>query len=270
MARDENMDLFHGIEKFFQSIKDKCSNEEEYIAEILKARGFLLEDDRITLSDNSHRDDAVYLNKLLTEENIGKVKAGKIIIFDGKNIESIFYKDSRIGGEAFCDGETWKKFVHNSFAPKISLRWLEPFVGRYVKAISACGVATWCSCDGNHPTEKKLQHILINFVSEPNELWHKIICKKLLVKNFNLKFILNRRSLKFIFTKENKWDTYINLNRVGEFLYNNRVKLRQIRREASDGISLKDIKNLSAEELGKIFSERANKLLNATEFIFTH
>jgi len=49
----KDTDLFEGIEIFFKALKDKCSSDEEYAAEILKARGFLLEDGLI-LSDNSH------------------------------------------------------------------------------------------------------------------------------------------------------------------------------------------------------------------------
>ena len=47
--------MFDGIEIFFNALKEKCSSDEEYAAELLKARGFLLEDDGLILSDNSHK-----------------------------------------------------------------------------------------------------------------------------------------------------------------------------------------------------------------------
>lgn len=255
MPNDNNAVLFDGIENFFNAIKAKCLSYEEYAAEILKARGFLLEDNALILSDNSHRDDAAYLNKLLTEENIGKVEGNKIIIFPNGNVEKIFYKDNRIGGEAGSNGETWKKFLHNSLAPKVPVGILEPFVARYVKAISACGVTTWLSCDGNHIGKHK---ILIECEGAPNIIWHEIICKRCLADKFYLRRDGSYSEISF----NNKWKTYIELNRAAEFLYNHRIEIREIRRKASDGINNFMAKNLSNAELAQLFSERANKLFD--------
>ena len=83
--------VFDGVENFFAAIKERCADEEEYAAEILKARGFLLEDNALALSDNSHPDDARYFNELLTEGNLGEVKDGKIFISPVGNVEKIFY-----------------------------------------------------------------------------------------------------------------------------------------------------------------------------------
>ena len=253
-----DVDLFDGIEIFFDALKAKSSTDAEYAAAILKARGFLLEDAELVLSDNSHSDDARYLNKLLTKDNLGYVEDNRIFLRPNANVEKIFYRDTRIGGEAFSNGASWKKFVHDSFAPKVPVRWLEPFVARYVKAISACGAETWCSCDGNHLETE--QRILIEFTDKPNDLWHELICKKLLGKRFNLNRSCGYSKIRF--DKANKWQTYSELNRAAEFLYDNRLKLRQIRSEASNAISLKMLKSLPADELAKIFSERANELFD--------
>lgn len=256
------MDKFNGIDIFFNSIKEKCSSAEEYATELLKARGFLLEDEGLILSDNSHKDDAKHLNQLLIEENLGEVKDDGIIIFPNANVEKIFYKDI-INGEAVCYPESWKKFAHNSFAPKVPVNFLEPFVARYVKAISACGVKTWCSCDGNHPTERNFQRIIVAFTDTPNGIWHKIIFKKFLAERFkNLKIYLNNECLKIIFEKADKWQTYIEINRAGKFLYDNRIKFRKVRRESSNRINNAMAKNLSSDELSKIFSDCADKLLD--------
>ena len=155
-----------------------------------------MEDAGLILSDNSHRDDASYLNELLAEESLGKVISNKIFIRSDANVEKIFYSNNISGCEAFSPSESWKKFIHNSFAPKVPLRVLEPFVGRYIKAISACGVETWLSCDGNHPNRRK---ILIDFTDNPNRLWHEIICKRLLDKRFKLKW--NHEHSKIYFNK---------------------------------------------------------------------
>ena len=75
---------------FFDALKEKCSTDSDYAAEVLKARGFLLEDTELALSDNSHRYDASYLNLLLRTEKLGEVTNGKIFIRPNANIEKIF------------------------------------------------------------------------------------------------------------------------------------------------------------------------------------
>lgn len=253
--------VFDGVENFFASIKERCADEEEYAAEILKARGFLLEDNALALSDNSHPDDARYLNELLTEGNLGEVKDGKIFISPAGNVENIFYSRNLAGGESCSRGESRARFVHDSFASKVPLRFLEPFVGRYVKAISACSVETCGSCDGNHPSERNVQRILIEFAGGLNALWHEMIFNRFLADKF--KFFRRcpaHDNLKLIFKKADKWKAYTEFNRAAEFLYDNRIKIRQIRREASNGISMSMTRNLSYAELEKIFSARANEL----------
>lgn len=254
--------MFEGIEIFFNALKEKCSSDEEYAAELLKARGFLLEDEGLILSDNSHKDDAAYLNALLTADDLGEVQDGKIFIAPNANVEKIFYRDNHIGviAELPCE-MTWEEFICSRCAPKIPLRMLEPFIGRYVKAISACGVATWCSCDGNHPNS---QLIRIDCSGKPDVVWHEIICRRCLDKRFNLAWSQGYSVIEFDAT--NKWQTYVELNRAAEFLYNNRILLRQIRREAADAISLGMARRLPSDELAKIFSERADELFDKATF----
>lgn len=263
MLENDNLaDLFDGIEYFFDAIKAKCFSDEEYAAELLKARGFLLEDEGLILSDNSHRDDITYLKGLLKECNIGKVRNGKIVIAPGGNFEKIFYSNYIGGSEAFlAHGITWQRFINESFAPKVPLRLLEPFIGRYVKAISACGVQTHGSCDGNHIGWNE-QKIYIEISGEPDDLWHEIICKRLLDDRFKLSWKHDCSTWKILLNKIDKWKIYTELNRAGEFLYNNRIKIRQIRREALSGITNSMARHLSSEELAAIFSERANKLFD--------
>lgn len=257
MLNDNNADLLDGIEIFFNAIKAKCLGYEEYAAEIIKARGFLLEDNALILSDNSHKDDADYLNELLTAENIGKVEGNKIIIFPGGDVEKIFYRDNYISEVATSNGETWKKFIHNSFAQKVPVKILEPFVARYVKAISACGVQTWLSCDGNHIGK---HGILIEPEAGAPALWHKIICKKCLAEKFNLRW--NEGYDKIELNQMTKWKIYIELNRAAEFLYNHRLEIRAIRRKASDEIINNMTKKLSDAELAEMFERNANKLFD--------
>ena len=264
MPRYDDAELFDGIQVFFdalkvESLKDQCYPKAQYSAEVLKARGFLLEDGELALSDNSHRHDATYLNLLLQRDRLGEVIDGKIFLRPDANVEKIFYRHNRIGGEALCNGYGWEKFVRDTYAPKVAVSDLEPFIARYVKAISACSVNTWLSCHGNH-LERNSQRILIDFTSKPDRLWHEIICKRLLDGRFNLN--RDNEYSKIEFDKSTKWQTYIEINRAGKFLYNNRIKIRQIRREAARGIRTCMARRLSDEELTEIFSERANKLFD--------
>ena len=262
------MSLLEGIEYFFNAIKQKCFSKEEYAAELLKARGFLLEDNELALSDNSFfaknrwtreiidspMNDANYLNELLTSENIGEVQGNKIIIFPGANAEKIFYSSIQYGGESFLAYSV--PFFRYNFAPKVPVGLLEKFVARYVKALSACGVQTHGSCDGNHH-RPPCGGICIEISGGMYSVWYEIICQNLLVNRFNLNW--NGRIDKFDrikLRKSDKWITYIELNRAAEFLYNNRIKIRQIRRKASDEFLSRNAQTFTVDK----FVEITNKL----------
>ena len=247
-----------GMEEFFSAIKKTCSGEEEYPVELLKARGFLLEDDKLALSNNSHPQDKEYLTKLLHEGNLGEIKEDAIILFPNGNMEQIFIVDNRIGFETPGGLGDWRSFVYYECAPKVPVWKLEPFVARYIKAISACGVRTFLSCDGNHPEMKKPPHeIIVEPEGEASKLWHKIICQRCLSSKFNLNW--NATFEKISFSETNKWRTYIELNRAAEYLYNNRIALREIRWKAAGNISNSMAVHLPNAELARIFSDRANE-----------
>ena len=225
-----------------------------------------MEDEGLILSDNSHKDDAKYLNKLLTEENLGEVRDNKIFISPAANVEKIFYKENRLIENGFFQ-TSWESFVHYSHALKVPVRNLEPFVARYVKAVSACGAATWLSCDGNHPTDRKIQRILVEFAGNPSALWHEIIFNNFFTRYFEF---LRRRptsGLNLIFRQADKWKAYVEFNRAAEFLYDNRIELRRIRREDSDKIGTSRARHLPSEELEKNFFEYATELLEKSSFI---
>ncbi len=248
-----------GIEEFFSAIRKRCSNDEEYAAELLKARGFLLEDNELALSDNSHHRDEEYLHTLLQNENLGSVKDGKIILSHNGNIENIFFIDNYISFAVCNDGESWGKFIHNSYVPKIPTGVLEPFVARYVKAISACRVQTHRSCDGNHP-ERCRPRIYVECDRGPSSLWHQIICDRCLSPFFKIRWNSEYSTIRF--NNENKWRIYAEFNRAAGFLYDNRIVLRQVRQEAVANISHSMAKHMPEEELTEIFTNKANELLD--------
>ena len=251
-----------GIEEFFGAIRDRCSSDDEYAVELLKARGFLLEDNELALSDNSHPDDEDYLNMVLQKEHLGGVKNGKITLIPNGKMEKIFSKEHVGGMEGFCDRAGWQLFVQNSYAPKVPVSILEPFIARYVKAISACGVKTSSSCDGNHP-ERRRTAMHVQPCDEANVLWHDIIYKRCVYPFFNLRW--REQNCYFIeirVTETDKWETYVKVNRVAEFLYANRLVLRQVRQDATEVISNSMANHMTNNALSEIFRDRANELLD--------
>lgn len=249
-------------DEFFNAIRKRCSGEEEYATELLKARGFLLEDEGMKLSDNSHPEDEAFLRRILKAENIGTVQDGKINISSFKNIENIFKEEYVGGGEAFCTAESWQKFLHDSYAPKVPMWLLDPFVSRYIKAISACGVRTCSSCDGNHPGESSFGRIIIEYNDDCNSLWNAIICKRCLNPRIPLNW---KKEFKYIkFDSKNQWQTYLMLNQAAELLYDNRITLRRIRRQASDDTRRVMTAHTTKQDLAKAFAKSANKLMDET------
>lgn len=246
-----------GIEQFFCNIRSKCSNDMEYAIEVFRARGFLLEDG-LRMSDNAEHRDENYLNKLLLKYGIGRINNGEIILSDTNRVEQIFNLEDVGGSEAFCLGEGWKWFWKKKCARKVELELLEPFVARYVKAISACGVNTHGSCDGNHSDSGGVLYVEPD--TPASRTWYFLICKRCLSGRFNLRW--NKTFTKVKFSNITKWNTYLEINNAAEFLYNNRILLRRIKAEALKSISGSMIEQLTDQEIGHIFSEAANKLFD--------
>ena len=253
-----DMTLLEGIEKFFNPIKQKCFSKEEYATELLKARGFLLEDKGLVLSDNSHKWDAEYLNRLLTSENIGEVQGDKIIIFQNANVEKIFYSGIQYGSESFLAYAV--PFLRYDYAPKVFVGLLEKFIARYVKAISACGIQTHGSCDGNHH-RPPYRGICIEISSGMGEIWHKILCERLLYKRFKFRWVEGNGRIIIKIHKMNKWFMYSEINRAAEFLYNHRIEIRKIKHDACEEINNIQVIDRTTDIM-EFFSESANKLFD--------
>lgn len=250
-----------GIEEFFSTIREQCFSNEEYNAELLRARGFLLEDEDLVISDNSRLpDDEEYLDRILREKKLGATRDRKIILSPGANMEELFFVDNRIGIISSCGRpEDWRRFVHDKMPPKVPVSWLEPFVARYAKAISACGVKTYLTCDGNHPEKRPPHKIIVECEGHPAEIWHKMLCGICMSAGFRLEWDAGCREIRI--REKNKWNIYAELNRAAAFLYRNREALRNVRWRASEGISPSMTRRLSYKELAEIFSDKANSLL---------
>lgn len=248
-----------GMEEFFNYIKSRCASEEEYVYEVIMARGFLLEENSFVLSDNSHKDDGAYLNELLKENNIGRLEGRKILISSFSNIERIFDVNNYRNVTASSITESWGEFAQKQYTPKVLLRILEPFVARYIKAVSACGVLTWCSCDGNPPVSHG-SRIAVDISEPSSRAWHRLLCEKYFKEGIKLNW--NEEYSRIAFNKRTQWNTYIELNRAAEYLYKNRKKFREIKNKSFTGISSNQLKKLSKDEVEEFFRKAAGTLLD--------
>ncbi len=109
---------------------------------------------------------------------------------------------------------------------------LEPFIARYVKAVSACGVLTAGSCDGNQPGEDTL---FLQLAGEPARVWHELICREFLKDRYNLAW--DQSYTEIPFSEETRYTIYSELNQAAEDIYNSRMLLRQIKSNAMSGMT---------------------------------
>ena len=248
--------------EFFEVIKGSKS-EELYLIELIKLRGFLIEKDEkgYYLSNNSHRDDGVYLNELLTKYSLGYVEEDRVFIENANKaslFENEFAEETQIGGETGQKDLGWQYFYKHPCGFKAKVRELEPFIARYVKSISSCGVFTEGSCDGNHKNAKVMY---IQICISGSYEWNELIVKKLLVGKYRLKWDKIGYAGIF-FDDDTKYDTYFELNKAAEYLYDNRITLRDIKHKALENYTGGFIRRKDSTIIEDIFVKNASELLD--------
>lgn len=254
-------------EEFFEKIRSKCASEIEFAIEIIKARGFLIDEisDEWIVSDNSHKDDGKYLDKLLRIHKIGRVVSDKIVIENTDCSEFIldgFSKADhyRSGCESFCANRGWKYFKRREHGLKVPVCMLDPFIARYIKAISACCVSTRGSCDGDHPNRSTM---VIDMQGSHDALWHSLIAEKCLLGRFDIKWSGKHEHYSTIrFGKNTKYLTYHEVNNAAELLYRNRKEIRLIKQTALADMSPKYLERHPSDEIGREFAARASELFD--------
>lgn len=151
-------DQLKKIDIFIDKIIKKCDDNRSQLIAVLEARGFLIEKtgEDYFLSDHSHSDDEVYLNKLLDEANIGCTINKRI---DIKKIPSssqfykIFFTRRGESFSDYCSGRgdnsdsNWRKFKERVYGRRTPVRVLDPCIARLIKSISEVGILTDISCD---------------------------------------------------------------------------------------------------------------------------
>lgn len=222
----------------FDLIRSKCASDREYIIELLKFRGFLI--DKIGadyfISDNSHRDDADFLDETLKQNGVGYVADtdgfGRIIISNesSEKLKALFDENEGIMREMCFSSMRWTHFAKRKHGYKVPVRELEAFVARYVKALSAIGIFTSTSCDGNHPGKKEMYVA----VKKSSEVWYSVICKRFLNEQFNIPW-KDRSFFGIRLSGGCKYDAYYEVNNAAAYLYEHRIVLRNIKEKALEG-----------------------------------
>lgn len=249
-------------DELFEKIKNDSASDEEYLIKLLEFRGFLIDSVQqgYSLSDNGHVKDAAYLDELLQKYDIGQIEDNKIIIIHAENAESLFdeFKEKQQISVCACSNDLgWNFYKHVRYGRKAAVSWLEPYIARYVKAVSACGVMTVGSCDGNHPNRK---YIFLQLENSCSGSWHKIICKKCLSGRFNIEW--DDGYTRIYFRPDTKFDTYYEVNKAAKFLYDNRIKIREIRESSLHNLTRDYIKHHTNQEIEEEFIEQAEKLFD--------
>lgn len=284
-------------EQFFESLCKTCITEQVKIAAILLARGVLIEkiDGRYYLSDNADIGDVDYLANVFETFQIGKVvdsgkrvtkwrrswraddpkdrydyaslvPQGVEILFD-RNVDvrqavALFGDSERIGCEAGANRIGWPQYTREVLPTKVSLSILEPFVAFYVKAVSACGVYTASACDGNHINGGR---IIVESHS-PSDIWHKSIWEYLVRPRFSpLLFI----GTGIPFTSNDQYEKYLQINQIASFLYDNRIVIRDLKKQSVSRITKHYRKNRAQSEIIRFYEDECRRALTVGADILT-
>lgn len=249
-------------EDFFEKIRKESSSKEAFIIDLLKLRGFLFAEDtsQLSLSDNSHNSDYKYLFDMLNKYKLGEFADGRIVIYDtdcDEFINTEFRENNQIGIPSCWRCRDWEWFKRREHGDKVAVSLLEPFIARYIKAISSCCVLTVGSCDGNHPHKNEMYIMTEGEGSIP---WHKLICEKCLVGKYDIIWKNDYSSMSF--SENTKYDTYYTVNKAAEYLYANRKEIRKIKDEALGEISTNYLRHHTSEEIEKEFIMRATEMFD--------
>lgn len=272
------------------------------LSSVLKARGFLLKDENesnydpecIFLSDNSDKQDAWYLDKLLKENNIGYIFSDDSPYFDQDRHLSLPFKEwevlitgeiskdkLNIFSDGSCGPETgniadysrcerdFHEFKKRLLGHKVEVCDLDPYIARLVKTLNAIGITTHYSCDGNRwGHNRKGSSAFIQFECIYDSIWLAILIDKFVISEIKLtnKWQIGEISRErvvntlILIPKNNDWfSLYLEIQNVAEILYKKREVLRNYKQEYFDGLS-------EVEFLRRAKEECQNSLTFSAEF----
>lgn len=250
---------------FFDDIYSNCNDDDEKVIELLLTRGFLIDfvQDKYYLSDNGHKLDSHYLDNLLQKQGIGVVENERIIIKNSSRyafLENEFEGDNnKIGYEVCPRNYDWSYFRHRYHGHKVPVQDLEPFIARYVRALSSVGVTMVGSCDGNHLDKK---YAFLQYGDCGSSTWHRLLCEALEKQGIRLNWKNNR----IYFGTYSKYDLYFKFNNAAKIIYENREQLQKIKQQALSDYRTTFLQRADCKEIEKIFENNARVLLDKMSF----
>lgn len=287
------------MNKFFLNHIIRGDNNKESIVEVLKARGFLIDNynGEFYLSNNAAMDDLQYLCHGLRNYKIGTVNSKEeyikkkrrnwdqdtlsrsyeynaicphkiqIIIDECATVQSAVEFFNSIGQNGYEAGPSeisWAQFATEEFGPKASVQWLEAYIAFYVKAVSACGVYTYYSSDGNHKNGGRV-YVLANY---PSSIWHYYLWKYIVQPVFGPVPFIGKEGIPF--DDKSQEDVYQLVYEIASYLYSNRIAIRNIRNHSVERLTKKYRRSHTKEEIElfyyneecqRIFTIEQNKTL---------
>lgn len=266
--------------ELFEKLVKNCKTQQDKIIAILIARGFLIEqtEGKYYLSDNAAVEDLKYLQELLDSYRLGFVKNAKVRRYsDSQNViepysaEIIINTDAsidkaveafnstkQIGFEICRQNRPWHDFFFRNYGLKVPVQYLEPYVSYYVKAVSACGVATNFSCDGNH----KNGGSIIVISDYPYNIWHQFLRKisKTEIGTLNIENGIR-------FNRDNQYDRYFELIQLADYYYKNRKILRMIKENALSSIKRSQRRKMTDDEIENLVNlNLSTEILKGKEY----
>lgn len=233
-------------DEFFRNyIRVICYNKQSDLLRlynVLSARGYLLDlvDHEVFISDNSHPEDKVYLNRLLLENNVGYIQDNELII-NNWPLEEVLCQLLKTHGSTgflgYFNEKDWNYFKYRIHGKKLLAFEQDPFIARLVKGISSVGIITFSSCDGHGR-----DFPYISFYQRYNLFWFRILFENLIQTSISLKSSWNiNRYIVVINPKKDFQSTYLEMLQVANLLYDNRIALRKIKQKVVNQIKKEDI-----------------------------
>ena len=250
----------------------------------MKARGFLVEDEHepnydpehVYLSNNSNRCDALYLDNLLRENEIGHIfsddspyrdwkyqaqqfplplRRWEVFVtgeITRKSLLNIFSGHKHCHGEteniskwSDCEGsELFNTFKSSDYGPRIKVDCLDSYIARLAKTLNAIGIATQYSCHGGI---SRKEPPFIQLVSIYDSIWLAILMEKFVISQTQLTNIWQIselpniiNALKIISPENDYLNRYLEIQTVAEILYSKRIDLRNYKTEFFRDLSFED------------------------------
>ena len=236
--------------------------------------------EKVRLSDESHIDDCEFLEILkninykniynkphqdsINEDDKEDAARHRHAYFDDINIQLFDINNIQYLNEVFINEIpidlfrlNWERDWYGKFnqfkeiehLPKVRVYDLEPFIARLAKAISSIGISTWSSCEGHWG---KSAYII--FDRKYHCVWFQTILNKLIKEKLNLvcewQWMENRCTISS--PNEDPLEIYLELQDAARLIYDNRIYLRNMKKQLSSLLTNKH-KNMNKKELLSVF-----------------